>query len=75
MNVYLSQKIIWGPGEVFLYYKQTNKLLLNHVKEGEHLEDVSVVWRIILKWTFDKYGGKMWTKFFLWSTESIVRIL
>jgi hypothetical protein len=31
------------------------------VWERDHLEDLSVERRIILKWIFQKWGGKVWT--------------
>jgi hypothetical protein len=27
------------------------------------MEDLSVNWRIILKWILEKYGGRLWTGF------------
>jgi hypothetical protein len=37
------------------------ELLLGKLRERDHLEDIGVEGRIILKWIFKKWDGKSWT--------------
>jgi hypothetical protein len=32
-----------------------------YIGERDHLENVGVYWRIILKWMFKKWNGESWT--------------
>jgi hypothetical protein len=48
---------VWGRGEVHTgFWWET-------LRDLGHLEDVGVYGRIILKWVFKKYVGRLWTGF------------
>jgi hypothetical protein len=46
---------VWGKGEVHIGFWCRNQ------KEGDHLENLGVDGRMILKWIFKKWGGEAWT--------------
>jgi len=45
------------------------------LKEGDHLEDIGIGERIILKWTFKMWGGRVWTELVWFRIETGGRLL
>jgi hypothetical protein len=50
-------------------------MLVYSLKARDCLGDLGVVWRIILKWAIEKYGGKVWTGFAWIGKETDDRLL
>jgi len=48
---------------------------LESLKERDHMEDVGVDGRIVLKWIWVKWGGKVWTGFIWLRIGKIGRLL
>jgi hypothetical protein len=46
---------VWETGDVHAGFWWEN------LREGNHLEDLRLVGRIILKWIFKKWDGQAWT--------------
>jgi hypothetical protein len=38
-----------------------NRGLVGNVREKDHLEDLGIYWKIILKWIFNNWDEKAWT--------------
>jgi hypothetical protein len=38
-----------------------HRVLVGYLREGDNLEDVGIDVRIILRWIFRKWVGKLWT--------------
>jgi hypothetical protein len=47
--------LIWGRGEVHTGFWWV------HLRERDHLEDLGIGRRIILKWIFKKWNWEAWT--------------
>ena len=50
--------------------KMHTDFLLGNLRERDHLEDLGIGGRIILKWILNKYDGRMVTVYLWHSTES-----
>jgi hypothetical protein len=37
-----------------------HRVLVGHLREGEHLEDAGIDVRIIYQWIFGKWVGRLW---------------
>jgi hypothetical protein len=48
---WVGHYVVWGTGEVH------PGLWWGDVREGDHLEDLGVEGRLILKWIFKQWGG------------------
>jgi hypothetical protein len=43
------------------YIRSTQNIYCKNLDGGDHVEDLGVDWRIIIKYTFKKYSVKVWT--------------
>ena len=55
--------------------REAYRILVVKLKERDHLEDIGIGERIILKWTFKMWGWRVWTELVWFRIETGGRLL